>query len=249
MADLLTIKDLSVRYQTGTLALDGVSLSLAAGEFVAIVGPSGCGKSTLLRVAAGLLAPTEGTVMKTSDHIGFVFQDPTLLPWRSVRMNVELVGELRGMSRAKRQKAAREAIEKVGLSEFADHRPSTLSGGMRMRASLARTLMTRPELLLFDEPFGSLDELTRGKLCDDLQDLFVAEEFSGLLVTHSIAEAVYLASRVVVMTDRPGRFAGEVPVPFDYPRPPDIRFTPEFAKTTAGVYSLLQPQSTPEGKR
>jgi NitT/TauT family transport system ATP-binding protein len=248
MADLLNIKDLSVRYPNRTLALDGVSLSLEAGEFVAIVGPSGCGKSTLLRVAAGLLAPTEGSVTKTSDHVGFVFQDPTLLPWRSVRKNVELVGELRGMSRAKRQKAAQEAIAKVGLSDFAANRPSTLSGGMRMRASLARTLMTRPELLLFDEPFGSLDEITRGKLCDDLQDLFVADEFAGLLVTHSISEAVYLASRVLVMTERPGRFAGEVPVPFDYPRPPDIRFTPEFAKTTAGVYTLLQPQSTSEGK-
>jgi NitT/TauT family transport system ATP-binding protein len=246
MADLLTIKDLSVRYPTGTLALDGVSLSLAAGEFVAIVGPSGCGKSTLLRVAAGLLAPTEGTVTKTSNHIGFVFQDPTLLPWRSVRKNVELVGELRGMSRSDRQKAAAEAIAKVGLTDFADDRPSTLSGGMRMRASLARTLITRPELMLFDEPFGSLDELTRAKLCDDVQNVFVADQFAGLLVTHSIAEAVYLAERVLVMTDRPGRFAGEVPVPFDYPRPPDIRYTPEFAKTTAGVYSLLQPQSISE---
>ncbi|GIH06433.1 ABC transporter ATP-binding protein [Rhizocola hellebori] len=243
---MLTIKDLSVRYPTGTLALDGVSLSLAAGEFVAIVGPSGCGKSTLLKVAAGLLAPTEGSVAKTSDHIGFVFQDPTLLPWRSVRKNVELIGELRGMSRDDRQKAATEAIAKVGLSDFAQDRPSTLSGGMRMRASLARTLITRPELMLFDEPFGALDELTRAKLCDDVQTLFVADQFAGLLVTHSISEAVYLAERVLVMTDRPGRFAGEVPVPFDYPRPPDIRYTPEFAKTTAGVYSLLQPPSTSE---
>jgi NitT/TauT family transport system ATP-binding protein len=161
---------------------------------------------------------------------------------------VELVGELRGMSRPDRQKAAVEAIAKVGLSDFADDRPSTLSGGMRMRASLARTLITRPELMLFDEPFSSLDELTRAKLCDDVQSLFVTDQFAGLLVTHSIAEAVYLAERVLVMTDRPGRFAGEVPVPFDYPRPPDIRYTPEFAKTTAGVYSLLQPQSISEDR-
>ncbi len=246
MAQLLTIKDLSVRYPNQTLALDGVSLSLGAGEFVSIVGPSGCGKSTLLRVAAGLLVPTDGSVMKNSDHIGFVFQDPTLLPWRSVRKNVELVGELRGMGRGQRRKVADEAIEKVGLSDFADHRPGTLSGGMRMRASLARTLMTRPELLLFDEPFGAVDEMTRSRLCDDLQHLFVADSFAGLLVTHSIAEAVYLASRVLVMTDRPGRFAGEVAVPFDYPRPPEIRYTAEFAETTAAVHALLQTPSDSE---
>jgi NitT/TauT family transport system ATP-binding protein len=247
MAKLLSIKDLSVRYPNGTLALDGVSLDLAVSEFVAVVGPSGCGKSTLLRVAAGLLPPTDGIVDISSDHIGYVFQDPTLLPWRSVRKNVELVGELRGMDRAQRQEAAAGAIAKVGLQDFADHRPGTLSGGMRMRASLARSLMTRPELLLFDEPFGSLDELTRARLCDDLQTLFVSDGFAGLLVTHSIAEAVYLAERVLVMTDRPGRFAGEVPVAFDYPRPPDIRYTPEFAKTTAAVYGLLQPQPTQDG--
>ncbi len=249
MAKLLSIKDLSVRYPNGTLALDGVSLDLSVGEFVAVVGPSGCGKSTLLRVAAGLLPPSEGSMENTCDHIGFVFQDPTLLPWRSVRKNVELVGELRGMSRAERQKTARDVIARVGLTEFADQRPGTLSGGMRMRASLARTLMARPELMLFDEPFGSVDELTRARLCDDLQSLFVADGFAGLFVTHSIAEAVYLAERVLVMTDRPGRLAGEVPVSFDYPRPPDIRYTPEFAKTTAAVYGLLQPQSNSEEER
>ena len=248
MAKLLSIKDLSVRYRNGTLALDGVSLDLAVGEFVAVVGPSGCGKSTLLRAAAGLLPPSEGVVSKTTDHIGFVFQDPTLLPWRSIRKNVELAGELRGMGRAERQQAAAEVIARVGLTDFAGQRPGTLSGGMRMRTSLARTLMSRPELMLFDEPFGSVDELTRARLCDDLQTLFVADGFAGLLVTHSIAEAVYLAERVLVMTDRPGRLAGEVSVPFAYPRPPDIRYTPEFAKTTAAVYGLLHAQSTSEEK-
>lgn len=235
----LRITDLRVRYANGTLALDGVSLLLHRGEFLAIVGPSGCGKSSLLRVASGLLAASEGSVTRTSDDIGFVFQDPTLLPWRSVRRNVELAGELRGMDRAERRSRTIKALERVGLADAADQRPGTLSGGMRMRASLARTLMTQPDLMLFDEPFAAVDELTRGRLCDDLQSLFAADRFAALLVTHSVAEAVYLSTRVLVMSDRPGTFVGEVKVPFAYPRPPRIRFDPEFTKLTSQVFDLL----------
>ncbi len=236
---MITIADLPVRYPTGTLAIDGVSLKLEAGEFVAVVGPSGCGKSTLLRAAAGLQAPTAGTIESTSDHMGFVFQDPTLLPWRTVLRNVELIGELRGMDRSTRRTRAMDALSKVGLADFAAHRPRTLSGGMRMRASLARTLLTQPPIMLFDEPFAAVDEITRSRLCDDLQSVFVSDKFSGLFVTHSIAEAVYLASRVLVMSDRPGRIVGEVAVPHEYPRKPLWRFEAEFTELTSRVYSLL----------
>jgi NitT/TauT family transport system ATP-binding protein len=236
----LIIEEARVRYANGTLALDGVSLRLAAGEFVAVVGPSGCGKSTLLRLAAGLLPPTSGSVSRTGQHVGFVFQEPTLLPWRSVRRNVELIGELRGVSREERQARAAEAIDRVGLADSADQRPHTLSGGMRMRVSLARTLTTRPDLLMCDEPFGSVDEITRSRLGYDLQALFVADGFAGLFVTHSVAEAVYLSSRVLVMSDRPGRVLGEVSVPLPYPRSPRTRYSASFAKLTSRVSDLLR---------
>ena len=237
---MLTIKDLSVRYPNGTPAIESLSLEIDDGEFVTVVGPSGCGKSTLLRAAAGLVPPTTGTVSLGTQDIGFAFQDPTLLPWRSVLRNVELVAELRGVSKPDRRRMALAALEKVGLADAAQQKPRTLSGGMRMRVSLARTLATQPSLMLFDEPFGAVDELTRNRLCDDLMALYAAERFSGLLVTHSIAEAVYLGSRVQVMSGRPGRLVGEVEVPLDYARNPSIRFDPVFADLTAKVYSLLE---------
>ncbi|GIF96139.1 ABC transporter ATP-binding protein [Catellatospora citrea] len=236
----LTMEAVGVRYPGGTVALDGVTLSLAPGEFTAVVGPSGCGKSTLLRLAAGLLAPSAGTVGRATERLGYVFQDPTLLPWRSVRRNVELAGELTGVPARERRDRAEEALRRVGLSHVADALPGTLSGGMRMRVSLARTLTGRPELMLFDEPFGSVDEITRARLGDDLQELFVADGFAGLLVTHSVAEAVYLSQRVLVMADRPGRLVGEVAVPLPYPRLPEVRFSPAFTELTSQVTALLQ---------
>ncbi|MDI1461412.1 ABC transporter ATP-binding protein [Catellatospora sp. KI3] len=237
----LSFEQVGMHYPTGTTALDDVTLHVGAGEFVAVVGPSGCGKSTLLRLAAGLLTPTSGTVARSAARLGFVFQDPTLLPWRSVRRNVELAGELRREPAAQRRERAEQALARVGLTGAADQLPRTLSGGMRMRVSLARTLAGQPELMLFDEPFGSLDEITRERLGEELQSLFVADGFAGLLVTHSVAEAVYLAERVVVMADR--RIVGEVAVPLPYPREPQVRFWPDFTALTANVTELLRGSS------
>jgi NitT/TauT family transport system ATP-binding protein len=237
---VLSLDGVGVRYPTGTRALDGVSLRLAAGEFVSVVGPSGCGKSTLLRLAAGLLAPTTGTVSRATKHVGFVFQDPTLLPWRSVVRNVELIGELRGLPRVRRRALATEALGRVGLADVAHARPTTLSGGMRMRASLARTLAVSPDLLLLDEPFAAVDEMTRERLGEDLQDLFLADGFAALLVTHSITEAVYLSSRVLVMSPRPGQILAEIDVPLTYPRVPAQRYLPEFSDIAAAVSNQLR---------
>jgi NitT/TauT family transport system ATP-binding protein len=243
-APLLTLHNVGLRYANGTRALDDVSLSLRDGEFVSVVGPSGCGKSTLLRLAAGLLAPTEGTVRRESERVGFVFQDPTLLPWRSVRRNVELVGELTGLPRTDRIARAIESLRRVGLGDVANQRPATLSGGMRMRVSLARALSVRPALYLFDEPFAAVDEITRADLGQQLQDLYVADRFAALFVTHSVAEAVHLSGRVLVMSRRPGHVVGEVPVPAPYPRVPEMRFAPEFAELTARVAAILRADRT-----
>jgi NitT/TauT family transport system ATP-binding protein len=227
-------------YPGGIAALQRVSVTLHRGELIAVVGPSGCGKSTLLRLAAGLTAPTGGQLRRASARIGYVFQDPTLLPWRSVRRNVELFAELHRLPRAERRRRAAAAIERVGLTEFARRRPGTLSGGMRMRASLARTLALAPDLFLFDEPFSAVDELTRSRLGEDVQRLFVADRFGAVFVTHSVAEAVYLASRVVVMSSRPGRVLAEIEVPLPYPRDPTVRFSSGFTELAARVAEVLR---------
>jgi NitT/TauT family transport system ATP-binding protein len=239
-APVLTLDGVGLRYPNGTRALDDVSLALREEEFVSVVGPSGCGKSTLLRLAAGLIASTEGALRREAERVGFVFQDPTLLPWRSVRRNVELVGELSGLSRTERAERARHALRRVGLADVADQRPGTLSGGMRMRVSLARALSARPALYLFDEPFAAVDEITRADLGDQLQELFVADRFAALFVTHSVAEAVHLSSRVLVMSRRPGSILGEVAVPAPYPRRPEQRFAPEFTELAARVSAMLR---------
>jgi NitT/TauT family transport system ATP-binding protein len=241
---LLDLTDVALSYPNGTLALDGVSLRLGPGEFVSVVGPSGCGKSTLLHIAAGLTVPTAGRAGRASTSVGYVFQDATLLPWRSVVHNVELLAELHRLPRAQRRQRARTALERVGLAEFAGHKPSTLSGGMRMRASLARALMLAPDLFLLDEPFGALDEQTRERLGEQLLELFIADRFGALLVTHSVAEAVYLSSRVVVMSPRPGRVVAEIPVPIGYPRPPEVRFSAEFTAVAAQVSRALRGTGT-----
>jgi NitT/TauT family transport system ATP-binding protein len=170
-------------YANGTSALAGVELTIGRGEFVSVVGPSGCGKTTLLRIIAGLEQRTSGTMGRSTDDIAYVFQEPTLLPWRTVRGNVELVAQLRGVPRRERHIRATEAIAQVGLADFAGHRPHHLSGGMRMRAALAQALTTRPQLFLFDEPFSAVDEMTRHRLCDQLQALYLAERFTAVFVT------------------------------------------------------------------
>lgn len=228
------------RYEDGTRALDKVDLTVAPGQFVAVVGPSGCGKSTLLRLAAGLTEATEGSVRRETASVGYVFQDHALLPWRTVRANVELFGELRGLSRAERRRRADEAIDLVGLADFAHHRPRTLSGGMRMRASLARALAVQPDLLLLDEPFGTLDEITRERLQSELLRLFGLRRFAAVFVTHSVGEAVFLATKIIVLSERPGRIVGTCDVPFPYPRPPELRFDPDFARIAAQVSAWLR---------
>jgi NitT/TauT family transport system ATP-binding protein len=237
---LLDFKNVAMQFPNGTVALQGVDLTVNRGEFVTVVGPSGCGKSTLLRIASGLEKASEGTVEVDTDRIGYVFQDATLLPWRNVQRNVELLAELQGDTRGARAAEAKEAIDLVGLTGFEGSLPRQLSGGMRMRASLARSLTLAPELFLFDEPFGALDEITRERLNDELLKLFTEQQFAGLFITHSVSEAVYLSTKVVVMSGRPGRVVDTFDVPFPMPRDPDIRFTAEFAELVGEVSHALR---------
>jgi NitT/TauT family transport system ATP-binding protein len=227
-------------FPDGTEALRDVSFTVDKGEFVTVVGPSGCGKSTLLKIASGLLENTSGSVSVDRERIGYVFQDATLLHWRTVLHNVELFGELHNIPKGERRKLALEAIELVGLKGFEDHYPKSLSGGMKMRASLARTLTLRPPVFLFDEPFGAVDEITREHLNEETQQLFQREGFAGLFITHSIGEAVFMSTRVLVMSNRPGRIVAEFDVPFGYPRSPDLRFDPEFARLSGEVSHALR---------
>jgi NitT/TauT family transport system ATP-binding protein len=239
-APLLTFADVSKRFRDGTVALDGADFRVGNGEFVSVVGPSGCGKSTLLRIASGLSDVSGGKVQVETDKIGYVFQDPTLLPWRTVQANVELFSELRHLPKEERRRRAEAALELVGLSEFSGHHPRALSGGMRMRVSLARSLTLEPELFLFDEPFGALDEITRERLNDELLQLYLTQRFTALFVTHSVMEAVFMSTRVLVMSGRPGRVLGDYAVPFEYPRSPRLRFDEQFARLAGKVSGLLR---------
>jgi NitT/TauT family transport system ATP-binding protein len=227
-------------FEDGTQALADVSFTVMPGEFASIVGPSGCGKSTLLRIASGLTAATAGRYQVASTNLGYVFQDATLLPWRTVQGNVELFGELHGIGKTERRRLATDAIHLVGLTGFEKHYPLSLSGGMKMRASLARSLTLQPPVFLFDEPFGAIDEITRDHLNIELMRLFGLERFAALFITHSINEAVYLSKRVHVMSARPGRIVGTFDVPFDYPRQENLRYAPEFAELTGAVNHALR---------
>jgi NitT/TauT family transport system ATP-binding protein len=239
LAAALRFTGVGKRFDTGTEALAEVDLSVAPGEFVSVVGPSGCGKSTLLRLASGLSDPTSGHIELRSDRIAYVFQDPTLLPWRSALANVELVTELHRMPKAQRRSMARRALETVGLAGFERQLPAHLSGGMRMRVSLARALVLDPDVFLFDEPFGALDEITRLRMQEELQRMVHGGAVSALFITHSVSEAVYLSNRVLVMSPRPGRMVAEIEVPFGYPRPAELRFDPEFGRIAAQVSAAL----------
>lgn len=216
-------------------ALAEVNLEIATGEFISIVGPSGCGKSTLLRVIADLVE-TDGSVTKPSKG-AFVFQDSALLPWRTVQRNVELLMELDGTDNKKDK--ARKALEQVGLTGFENSYPHQLSGGMKMRLSLARSLVLDPQYILLDEPLSAVDELTREVLQEELYNMWTRDKFTAILVTHNIAEAVYLSNRVVVMSPRPGKITDIVDIPFKK-RTPDIRTKPQFTKLVNDISGKLR---------
>ena len=227
-------------YPNGTQALLPVDLTIEEGDFVTLLGPSGCGKSTLLKMVAGLLEPTDGRLHlwrkpvaqldESGKKMAFVFQSPTLMPWASVQTNVRLPLDLAGVPRADADARVTEALALVGLSKFANALPRALSGGMQMRVSIARGLVTQPDLLLMDEPFGALDEITRHKLYADLLDLWRKKKLTVIFVTHSIHEAVFLSSRVVMMAARPGRVVEEFRIDAPYPRTADFMVSPEFSR-------------------
>ena len=227
-------------YPNGTQALLPVDLTIEEGEFVTLLGPSGCGKSTLLKMVAGLLEPTDGRLHlwrkpvaqldESGKKMAFVFQSPTLMPWASVQTNVRLPLDLAGAPRAEADARVTDALALVGLSKFANALPRALSGGMQMRVSIARGLVTQPDLLLMDEPFGALDEITRHKLDADLLDLWRKKKLTVIFVTHSIHEAVFLSSRVVMMAARPGRVVEEFRIDAPYPRTADFMVSPEFSR-------------------
>ena len=240
MKTLLDFDNVGMRFGNGTLALSEVNLRVDRGEFVTVVGPSGCGKSTLLRIASGLEQASAGSAVVNTSRIGYVFQDATLLPWRNVEDNVELLAELNQQPKAERQRRAAEAISLVGLKGFEEHLPRQLSGGMRMRTSLARSLTLDPELFLFDEPFGALDEITRERLNDEMIKLFTEQQFAGLFITHSVSEAIYLSTRVLVMSGRPGKIVDAFEVPFEMPRGAELRDTAAAAELVGKVSHALR---------
>jgi NitT/TauT family transport system ATP-binding protein len=239
----IDIRGASKTYPNGTRALEPIDLTVRQGEFVTVVGPSGCGKSTLLRLIAGLSPPTAGSIVLSEGYspprLAYVFQSPTLMPWASVQANVRLPLDLAGTPRAEADEKTRHALELVGLQEFARSFPRELSGGMQMRASIARALVTGPRLLLMDEPFGALDEITRNRLDREFSELSARENLTVLFVTHSIYEAVFLSSRVLVMSPRPGRIHAEVAIDAPKARTDSFRGTAEFAAHSAQLSEML----------
>lgn len=241
------IEHLSHRYASGTQALADVSLSIAAGEFVALLGPSGCGKSTLLRLLAGLERASRGTLMVPRDSgVGYVFQAPTLMPWASVAENVALPLRIAGKlaSKTLRDRVAVQ-LQRVGLNGFAEAHPAELSGGMQMRVSVARALITEPQLLLMDEPFAALDEITRQRLGDDLLALWQQQRFTTVFVTHSVYEAVYLSERVLVMSARPGRIVADIRIDAPAARGATFRRSADYLRSCAEVSLALEQSMAP----
>jgi NitT/TauT family transport system ATP-binding protein len=230
---VLALRNIGKTFPSGVAALAGLEMQLHAGEFVSLLGPSGCGKSTVLRIITGLTKPTSGSVewldgAHGARQFGFVFQEPTLMPWTTVARNVVLPLKLKGcMDNA--DKLVSGVLARVGLSEFAENYPRELSGGMKMRTSIARALVTEPDLLLMDEPFAALDEITRFRLNNDLLALWQSMQRTVVFVTHSVFESVYLSQRVIVMTARPGRVFTEVSIDAPYPRNERFRTSAAYA--------------------
>ncbi|UWM78584.1 ABC transporter ATP-binding protein (plasmid) [Rhizobium sp. WSM4643] len=247
---LVVMQSVSKVFSSGTAALSNMSLTVESGEFVSLLGPSGCGKSTALRIIAGLGDVTSGTIDWPSSRInsrglpegdiGFVFQEPTLMPWKNVFDNVHLPLRLRGVSKAAAHDQIMEVLTTVGLQDFAKGYPRELSGGMKMRVSIARALVTKPKLLLMDEPFAALDEITRQKLNDDVLRLWKATGITVIFVTHSVFESAYLSNRIVVMKARPGRVHADVPLITSLERDAHYRTSEEYRKACETVsHSLI----------
>lgn len=244
-SDTFALHHVGKVYGNGTIALQNMDFTVAPGQFVSLVGPSGCGKSTVLRLLAGLEQPSQGRidrpVLERSDQLSYVFQEPALLPWATVIENVALPLKLGGQSARQRREAVAEVLAKVGLTEFGTAYPRELSGGMRMRVSIARALVTQPQVLLMDEPFGALDEITRGQLNEELLSLWQRQQWTVVFVTHNLYEAVYLSSRVVVMAAKPGRSIADIPIDLPYPRHPDLRTSPQCNRYCRDIAHLLHP--------
>jgi len=244
---LVTVSHVSKQFGNGTLAVRDVNIALREGEFISLLGPSGCGKSTLLRMIAGLAAPSAGDIVwgtvghaRTKPDLGFVFQEPTLMPWATALGNVMMPLKLRGVAKPEAEAAAAETLNLVGLAGFEKSYPRELSGGMRMRVSIARALITRPRILLMDEPFAALDEITRHKLNDDLLALWWQRRFSAVFVTHSVFESVYLSQRIAVMAARPGRIMADLKVASPYPRDDLFRTSADYAQACRVVSETLK---------
>jgi NitT/TauT family transport system ATP-binding protein len=246
MAPMISLRAVSKRYETArgsVMSLDRVDLDVAQSEFVTIVGPSGCGKSTMLNLIAGLLEPTAGDVLVNGARVvgpgpdrGVIFQQYALFPWLNALQNVEFGLQLQGVKRRERREVAQRYLDLVGLGDFAKALPKELSGGMKQRCAIARAYAVNPSILLMDEPFGALDALTRVQMHDDLLHTWEQERTTAVFITHDVDEAVYLATRVVVMSARPGRISEIVDVPLPYPRTEEIRLSAAFAELRARVW-------------
>ncbi|MER8434862.1 ABC transporter ATP-binding protein [Mesorhizobium caraganae] len=240
---LLALRHVGKVFSNGVTALSDVDLTIREGDFLSLLGPSGCGKSTALRLIAGLSTPTSGVLDWRGSidraNIGFVFQEPTLLPWANVFDNVWLPLRLKGISRAKAEPAVTEMLARVHLTGFENAVPRELSGGMKMRVSIARAMVTKPRILLMDEPFAALDEITRFKLNNDLLELWQDERFTVVFVTHSVFESVFLSNRVVVMAARPGRVHAELAIDAAYPRDEVFRTSPDYAALCRQASDIL----------
>lgn len=243
---IIKLDRVSKTFGKTVLAVDNMSLNIHEGEFITFLGPSGCGKSTALKMIAGLLPVTAGTIditppsSESEQDLGFVFQEPTLMPWATVFDNVYLPLRLAGVKRAEAEPRVMDILKEVGLSRFAGSYPRELSGGMKMRVSIARALVTHPRILLMDEPFAALDEMTRSKLNDDVVRLANEQKLTVIFVTHSVFESVYLSTRVIVMAARPGRLAADLAMETPWPRRDDWRISPEFSEEARKVSETLK---------